>query len=296
MIGSLSNFGEALVLDSAFGRIPSYNWPGSLYIELFTVMPDDAGANGTAVSGTGYARKAVVNSSTNFDPTPLVTAGANVKGVKKNKTSITFAAAQSDWGEVKGAGIYDASTGGNLLWLWEWSQPRVVAANDTMRIEAGELQFTFLPLDPVNADCVLSFGMQCAFLDAFFGNPVAPTIPTQLHGALMTTVPGQDGTGSPDTDESVNAGAELTGTNYSRVLIANDATRFPAYANGAKSNGQQIQWPQAGGAWNGVKGVAFYSASTGGTLIAKVKLGTTQNWVAGDVPRIAASQLPIYGD
>jgi hypothetical protein len=301
MIGSLSNFGEALIIDSVFGRIPSYNWPGTLHFALFTTIPDDAGANGVEVStsGTGYTRKAVTNSSTNFDPTP--TSGGS-KGVKTNKTAITFPTATADWGEIKGGGIYDASSGGNLLWLWEWSQSRVANKDDTMRIEAAELDFTFLGEDPLNADCVLALAMQRAFLDAFFGNPVAPTIPTELYAALMTTVPGQNTGGTlvsgSTGDESVSGfeGVELSASNYSRVQIANDATRFPAYSNGAKANGQQILWPTAGASWSGVKGVAFYSASSGGSLIAKLKLESTQNWVAGDAPRIAAGQLPIYAD
>lgn len=300
MIGSLSNFGEALVLNSAFGRSANYNWPGTLYFELFVNIPDDAGANGTvpSSSGTGYTRKAVSNTSTNFDPTP---SSGSDKGVKKNKTAIVFPTATADWGEIKGGGIYDASSGGNLLWLWEWNTPRDVAANDTMRIEAEELKFTFVSEDRLNNDCLLSLALQRAFLDAFFGNPVAPTIPAELYAALMTTVPGQNtgGTLTSDTgDEAASGfeGVESTGTSYARVQVLNDATRFPAYSNGVKTNGQQILWPQAGGSWSGIKGVAFYSASSGGSLIAKTKIETTQSYVSGDAPRIAAGALPIYGD
>lgn len=305
MIGSLSNYAEALVLNSVFGRSASYEWPATLYFALFNTVPDDAGANGqeVAASGTGYARKAVTNSTANFADTatstnPSATPLPTVKGVKKNLTAIVFPTALGDWGEVRGGGIYDAATGGNPLWLWEWSQVRSVTVNDTMRVEAGELQFTFNAEDLVNGDCVLSFALQRAFLDAFFGRPGAPAIPGELYAALMTVVPGQlPGAGTlTDTDELVNAGAELAAAGYSRVQIPNDPARFPNYLNGRKSNGQQILWPTAGAAWSSVKGVAFYSTSSGGTLIAKLKLETTQNWVEGDSPRIAATQLPIFGD
>lgn len=290
MIGSLSNFGEGVVLDSVFGRSSVYTFPGTLYFELFTAIPDDSGANGTAVSssGTGYARTPVSNTSTNFDPTPT---SGDSKGVKSNKTAIVFPTSLQAWGEVKGGGIYDASSGGNLLFLWEWDQSRIVAAGDTMRVEAGELKFTFNAEDAVNADCLLSFAYQRAFLDAFFGNPTAPSVPTDLYAALMTTVPG--------ADEGSTAGAELTiGTNgYSRVQVPNDATRFPAYANGLKTNGQQIVWPQATGSLSGVTAVAFYGGPlAGASLVAKIKLDATQAWSAGDRPRLAANQLPILGD
>jgi hypothetical protein len=209
-----------------------------------------------------------------------------------------FPSALQAWGEVKGGGIYDANSGGNLLFLWEWDQSRIVAAGDTMRVEIGELKFTFNSPSLIwntnegslSDDCLLSFAHQRAFLDAFFGNPSAPSIPTDLYAALMTTVPG--------ADEGTITGAELAiGTNgYARVQVPNDATRFPAYANGLKTNGQQIVWPQATGALSGVTAVAFYSASSAGTLVAKIKLDATQAWAAGDRPRLAASQLPILGD
>jgi hypothetical protein len=294
MIGSMSNFAEALVIDSVFGRIPSYNWPGTLYVALFTTLPDDSGANGTEVStsGTGYSRLPISNNSTNFDATPTSTSGSAVKGVKKNKTAWVFPTSTSAWGEIRGAGIYDASSGGNLLWLFEWSQPRVVAANDTMRVEALECQFTFNQADAsLDPNCVLSFALQRAFLDSFFGGSSAPVIPTDLYGALMTVIPG--------ADESSAAGTELTlGTaNYTRVQIPNDSTRFPAYSNGSKSNGQQIVWPQASASWSSVVAVCFYAGSgSGATLIAKLNPNTTFNWVAGDQPRIAAGALPIQAD
>jgi hypothetical protein len=288
MIGSLSNFGEALVFDSVFGRSSSYNWPGTLHFALFTNIPDDAGANGTEVStsGTGYARRAVSNNTTNFPLTP--TSGLS-KGIKSNATVINFPTALADWGEVKGGGVYDAATGGNLLWLWEWATPRNVASGDTMKVEVNELQFTFNAVDALNADCLLSFALQRAFLDAFFGNPSAPAIPTELYGALMTTIPG--------ADETVTAGAELTGNNYARALVPNDLVRWPATVNGAKSNAQQIVWPVATPAgWNSVVGVAFYSASSGGSLIAKMKLDSTQSWQPGDQARIPANGMPIVAD
>jgi hypothetical protein len=192
----------------------------------------------------------------------------------------------SAWGEIVGAGVYDASSGGNLLWYWEWDQPRVVAANDTMRVEAEEIEWTFSSTDPVNDDCVLSRAVQEDWLDAIFGYPSAPSVPGTLYAALMTTVPDDE-----DAD-----GVELTGTNYARSSIVNSATNWEAYASGLKTNKTQIVWPQAGGAWSSVTSIAFYDASSSGNLRAKLKLASTQSWVSGDIPRIAAGQLPIYAE
>lgn len=280
MIGSLSDFSEALILDSVFGRTASYSYPGTLYVALFTALPNDAGSSGTEVdtSGTGYARKSIANSSANFN--------VAADGVKVNKNAITFATSTTAWGDIVGAGIYDASTGGNLLWYWEWTQPRSVGANDTMRVEAEELEFTFTAEDTVNADCVLSLELQHAWLDAFFGTPGAPAIPATLYAALMTTI--------PDPEDA--SGVELTGTSYARVAIDNTSTNFSAYASGVKTNAAQIVWPTTGGSWSSVVGVAFYDASSSGNLIAKLKTASTLSWVAGDQPRIAAGTLPIYAN
>jgi hypothetical protein len=280
MTGNMSNFLEALILDSEFGRTASFSFPSTLYIALFTALPNDAGTGGTEVgtSGTGYSRLAIANSSTNFDPA--------ASGIKTNKTAWTFATSSSAWGEIVGAGIYDASSGGNLLWYWEWDQPRVVAANDTMRVEAEEIEWTFSSTDPVNDDCTLSRAVQEDWLDAVFGYPSAPSVPGTLYAALMTTVPDDE-----DAD-----GVELTGTNYARSSIVNSATNWEAYASGLKTNKTQIVWPQAGGSWSSVVGVAFYDASSSGNLRSKLKLASTQSWVSGDIPRIAAGQLPIYAE
>ena len=155
-----------------------------------------------------------------------------------------------------------------------------------MRVEAEELEWTFNATDPVNADCVLSRAIQEAFLDAFFGTPVAPTIPANLYAALMTTVPDDE-----DAD-----GVELSATGYARVAIVNNSTNFAAYTDGKKTNATQIVWPAAGATWSGVTGIAFYDASSSGNLIAKLKTSSTLGWVTGDRPRIAAGQLPIFAD
>ena len=79
-----------------------------------------------------------------------------------------------------------------------------------------------------------------------------------LYAALFTTVPADDGTG----------GTEATGGNYARVAVTNNTTNFPS-AN-PKLNGTAIAFPTAttGGYSSGatLKGMGFYSASSGGTL------------------------------
>jgi hypothetical protein len=102
MAGSFSNYQENASLDAIFGS----GSPTNCYFALFTALSAD-GTSVTEVSGGSYARKLMTNNSTNF---PAASSGS-----KSNGVAITFATPTADWGEVVGFGVYDASSGGNLL-------------------------------------------------------------------------------------------------------------------------------------------------------------------------------------
>ena len=105
-MSGFSDFLELEVLDHVFGAA-TYTPPATLYVALYTVIPTDANASGTEVTGGSYARVAVTNNLTNF---PAAAAGA-----KANGTAITFPAPTANWGIVVGFAIYDAATVGNEL-------------------------------------------------------------------------------------------------------------------------------------------------------------------------------------
>lgn len=105
-MSGFSDFLELEVLDHVFGAA-TYTPPATLYVALYTVIPTDANASGTEVTGGSYARVAVTNNLTNF---PAASAGA-----KANGTAITFPAPTANWGIVVGFAIYDAATAGNEL-------------------------------------------------------------------------------------------------------------------------------------------------------------------------------------
>jgi len=93
--------------------------PSTLYYALFTAAPSDTGG-GTEVSGGSYARVAVTTSLTNFAGTQAAgstTASSGTGGVTSNNGAITFPAPTANWGVVTHFGVFDASSGGNLL-LW----------------------------------------------------------------------------------------------------------------------------------------------------------------------------------
>src|SRR5688572_15936538 len=100
MADNLTNFAENKLLDHILGKT-SYTMP-TTYVGLFTAAPGEAGG-GTEVSGGSYARQAL-------QPTTAAASGA-----ADNSADVTFPAASADWGTVTHVGIFDASSGGNLL-------------------------------------------------------------------------------------------------------------------------------------------------------------------------------------
>lgn len=105
---SATSYYENIVLDAAYGDDSGSTMPSIYYVGLFTSAPDDGGG-GDEVSptGTGYARVAVANNSTNW---PIATGGQ-----KSNGTKIQFPMAISPWGNITHWGLFDDASDGNLL-------------------------------------------------------------------------------------------------------------------------------------------------------------------------------------
>ena len=102
---------------------------------LFTTLQNDADSSGVEVSGGAYARAAVTNNSTNWP--------ASTDGSKSNGNSIDFPTATASWGTVLGFGIYDAASGGNLLFHGSLGSSKAIASSDTPSFAAGSITITF---------------------------------------------------------------------------------------------------------------------------------------------------------
>lgn len=131
MPGSKSDYLENKMLDLVLGG-QAFSPPATLHFGLFTASPSDAGG-GTEVSGNGYSRVAVTNNLTNF---PAASGGS-----KQNAAAVTWPTATGSWGVVVAVGIYDASTGGNLLY-WTTISSKTVDSNDTVSIPVNNLTVT----------------------------------------------------------------------------------------------------------------------------------------------------------
>lgn len=129
---SKSDFLENEILDHILGG-GDYTRPATVYIALFTVTPSDSGG-GTEVTGGSYDRVDVTNNATNW---PAASGGA-----KANGTAITFPQATANWGTVVAFGIFDANSGGNLLYWGAVSPNKAVNSGDTASFAVGDLDIT----------------------------------------------------------------------------------------------------------------------------------------------------------
>lgn len=131
---SFSDFLELELLDHVFGNA-AYTAPATLHVALFTTAPNtETGAGGTEVSGGSYARAAVTNNATNW---PAASGGS-----KSNGAAISFATPTANWGTIVAAGLYDASTGGNLLASANLTTSKTINSGDSVSFAIGSITIT----------------------------------------------------------------------------------------------------------------------------------------------------------
>lgn len=138
---SYSNYLEEKLLKHAFMGV-SYGSNSTTYVGLLTAVSNDGGAY-TEVSGNNYARMPLYGSgaSQNLEFTAVVSGPSYVS----NTSDITFPTATGSWGTVTHAGVFDASTGGNLLAYAELtdpadfttSNPKLITSGDVFRFQGG---------------------------------------------------------------------------------------------------------------------------------------------------------------
>lgn len=117
------------IMGNVFGTKTSPTLPSKYYIGLSKTEPTVAGVctGEPSTSGTGYSRVLLNNLS------------APSKGIIKNTSAISFNESILDWGVMKYYVVYDAQSGGNLLFFGDLSMQRTVEPNTVVTIKTGEL-------------------------------------------------------------------------------------------------------------------------------------------------------------
>lgn len=143
-MSAMSDYLENKLVDHLF-RAQTFSAPANLYVGLLTAAPSDAGG-GTEVSGNNYSRVTVANSLANWAGTQSAgstAASSGTGGQTSNNGSITFPTPSGNWGTVSHFGIYDAASGGNLLFWGSLTISKTINQNDTVSFAAGSLTVTF---------------------------------------------------------------------------------------------------------------------------------------------------------
>jgi hypothetical protein len=129
-MANLSTFYKQKVAGMLLGE--EYSVPSTIYLALHTGDPTSGGGN--EVTGTGYARVAIV--------TATDLSAATSGGLKKNANALTFPAAGSGgWGTVTHYSIKTASTSGEILFYGTITS-KTIAQYDTISVPANSLVLT----------------------------------------------------------------------------------------------------------------------------------------------------------
>ena len=128
-MAGFSDYLEDKVLDHVFGGT-AYTAPTTLYVALYTVAPTDTGG-GTEVSGGAYARQTAAFTVSGINPTTA-----------SNSAAIEYPTATANYGTVVAVGVFDASSGGNLLAYANLDTSKVVSTGDVFRFNTGDLDIT----------------------------------------------------------------------------------------------------------------------------------------------------------
>jgi len=123
---SFSNTFETTVLTWVF-TTSSATRPTEWHIALYTASPSDPGG-GTEVSGGGYARQSVT-----------FTVSGNTAS---NTAAIEWPVATAGYGTVTDVGVFDASSGGNLIAYAALTTSKAIDTGDVFRLPAGDLDVT----------------------------------------------------------------------------------------------------------------------------------------------------------
>ncbi len=219
-MANFTDYYENLVLNYLAGGGSSPR-KTTLYYGFFTVAPTDStsGTEMTDENFTTYERIGITNNGTNFPSTGTRS--------KVNANEISWGTASSADDETAVAvGIWDAETGGNLLW-WDPIPDLTIQNGNPVRIPAGSASFSVTGWTDAYATIILDFLVGAGSTD-----PKAAT----HYAAFYTVAP----TASTAGTEVGSAWA-----NYARVGLTNNATTWPTTSTGSKTNGVAFNFGNA---------------------------------------------------
>lgn len=113
---------EQKILNHVLRNI-AYTPPVAVYLALFSTATTDAGG-GTELTGGGYARQ-------------QSTFGAPVGNVCQNSAQVSFPIASGAWSPATYGALFDAASGGNMLYHGPLSAQKTVALGEQLIFPIG---------------------------------------------------------------------------------------------------------------------------------------------------------------
>jgi hypothetical protein len=126
-MAAMSDFLENALINATL-RNTTYTSPADVYVGLFTTDPTDDGS-GTEVSGGSYARE-------------IATFAAPSNGASSTNADVQFPQATANWGVVTHFAIFDALSGGNMLYHGILTAAKDIETGDVFKIASGNLTVT----------------------------------------------------------------------------------------------------------------------------------------------------------
>ena len=250
---------------------------------------DDTGI--TELSGTGYARQAVLRGLAGFLDTQGAGGGVASSGTThatSNVSAISWGNPAASWGTANFIGIMDASTGGNC-WFWVAISPITITTGspNPVQVAAGALQLVFGLL----SGCTDALANK--LVDLIF-RAQAFSWPGTLYVGLFTATPNNAG-----------GGTEVSGGSYARAalvpsLTALSQTSVPGGTaassgiDGRTSNNAAVVLPAPTASWGTVIAWAIFDAATAGTMLLYAALASPKTVASGGpAPTFAPNTLGI---
>ncbi len=256
-----TDYFEKAILNSMRGV--ALTAPGTMYLALFLTNPTETGTAGTEVTYGEYARVPIV-----FSTPASVASNSNTISIQ-NETQLTFTSADIDAGTVKFIALMDSPTGGNMWAYGELTDALQVTKGVAPVFTSGSIVYT------LSGNLTTAFKEK--YLNVFRGYSVEGF---NLHAALYN--------GDPES-----GGAELSGSNYSRVLIDLTAPEEASSGQMRVENSAEAAFNRPTTDWGLWAHTALYNAESGGQPVWKFALTTALNLTTGRMPNIAKGAIRL---
>lgn len=244
----MTDYTEQLVINRFF-RAQAFTPPAQVFLALFTTATADDGT-GTEATGGSYARKSIA-----------LTAASG--GETENSAVISFSNMPA--GTFTHAAVFDATTGGNMLWHGALTTPKTATAGQALEVAVGELVLGF------TAGSSATTWLRNLILDHMLRNQAYS--PGTVYQALYTTSTGVDGSGT-----------EVSGGTYTRTLFT-----LSAPIGGVTSNPASVDL--SGLPSTTVTHGAVLDASTAGNMMLQRALNASVETELGDTVRFEPGDL-----